>query len=149
MPPNLTMTMIATTKLGFSCLNSCFWCIRLSFKISFLLLNHFNIQLIIYIKVSKFFTTSHSEHSIHVHHSIEYLSHNNNYKATHSFFHLLPRLWNAIPIIDLHLSISTIKIKLKEYFYGIILYQTLIMRICVLFIYYIHVTISAIILLLQ
>ena len=50
-------------------------------------------------------------------HKLKHLSHTNNYNR-HSFFHRLPRLWNAIPIIDLHLSISTTKIKLKEYFWN-------------------------------
>ena len=34
------------------------------------------------------------------------------------FFHQLPQLWNAIPIITLHLPIAIIKIKHKEYFWN-------------------------------
>jgi len=34
------------------------------------------------------------------------------------FLHRLPRLWNSIPIIDLSLSLSTIKSKLKKYFWN-------------------------------
>ena len=50
-------------------------------------------------------------------HKLKHLPHTNNYNR-HSFFHRLPRLWNSIPIIDLHLSISTTIIKLKEYFWN-------------------------------
>ena len=48
-------------------------------------------------------------------HKLKHLSHTNN-SNRHSFFHRLPPLWNAVPIIDLHLPMSIIKIKLKEYF---------------------------------
>ena len=34
------------------------------------------------------------------------------------FFHRIPRLWNSIPIIDLSLSLSTIKSKLKRHFWN-------------------------------
>ena len=46
----------------------------------------------------------------------------NNTITANSYFCRLPmaRLWNALPFIDLTLSISVIKYKLK-YFYGIIL----------------------------
>ena len=44
-------------------------------------------------------------------------SHSNN-SIRHLFFHRLPRLWNAIPIIDLHLPIAIIKIKVKKYFWN-------------------------------
>ena len=43
-----------------------------------------------------------------------------NIISANSYFCRLPRLWNALPIIDLTLSISVIKHKLN-YFYGIIL----------------------------
>jgi len=33
----------------------------------------------------------------------------------HFFFHWIPHLWNSIPIIDLSLSLSTIKSKLKTF----------------------------------
>ena len=83
---------------------------------TFFLLNHLNIQL----KASIFFITSHSVHPIHVHHPVISLNtfHILIIINRYSFFHRLPRLWNAIPIIDLHLSISTTKIKLKEYFWN-------------------------------
>ena len=49
------------------------------------------------------------------------LCHNiySNTITANSYFCRLPRLWNALPIIDLTLSISVI-IDLNSYFYGII-----------------------------
>ena len=38
--------------------------------------------------------------------------------SRHSYFHRLPSLWNAMPIIDLNLSFSTIKWKLKAYLWN-------------------------------
>ena len=61
------------------------------------------------------FSTSNTRSSSNC--KLKHLSHTNNYNR-HSFFHRLPRLWNVIPVIDLHLSISTIKIKLKEHFWN-------------------------------
>ena len=61
------------------------------------------------------FSTSNTRSSSNC--KLKHLSHTNNYNR-HSFFHRLPRLWNAIPVNDLHLSISTIKIKLKEHFWN-------------------------------
>ena len=85
-------------------------CICLNFKTSFLLLNHlakystkgFNI-----LHHISFSTSNHIRHPT-ISFSIFLIQVNR-----HSFFHWLPRLWNAIPVIDLHLSISTIKIMLK------------------------------------
>ena len=75
-----------------------------------LLLNHLNMQL----KASTFFTTSHSIHPIHIHHPTISLN----------TFHIL-----IITLIDtnfslechpcyIYLRMSTIKIKLKEYFWS-------------------------------
>ena len=35
-----------------------------------------------------------------------------------SYFHCLPRLWNALPIFDINLSIATIKARLKAYMWN-------------------------------
>ena len=35
----------------------------------------------------------------------------------HSYFNRLPRLWNSLPVIDLSLSLPTIKKKLKQFFW--------------------------------
>jgi len=44
-----------------------------------------------------------------------------NNASHHSYFHQLPLLWNAMPVIDLNLSFPVIKNKLKSYStYGII-----------------------------
>uniref|UniRef100_A0A1X7TJ20 Reverse transcriptase domain-containing protein n=1 Tax=Amphimedon queenslandica TaxID=400682 RepID=A0A1X7TJ20_AMPQE len=36
--------------------------------------------------------------------------------ARHTFFHRFPRLWNSLPPIDLSLSLSSIKVKIKNFF---------------------------------
>ena len=41
-----------------------------------------------------------------------------NNTSRHSYFHRLPSLWNAMPIIDLNLSFATIKEKLKAYLWN-------------------------------
>ena len=43
------------------------------------------------------------------------LPHHLNNMSRHSYFHRLPTLWNAMPIIDLNLSFSVLKAKLKRY----------------------------------
>ena len=54
---------------------------------------------------------------LHMHHS-------SNTNRHFFFFHCIPRLWNSIPVIDLTLSVTTIKIKLADLF-GAILYRIL------------------------
>lgn len=103
-----------------------------------------NIQL----KASTFFIISHSVHPIHVHHPIVSL---NIFLIlitiidTHSFTDYLDFGMPSLLLIYIYLSPPS-KSNSKNTF-GIILYQTLIMKIHVLFIYYVHVT-SAIIFLL-
>ena len=41
-----------------------------------------------------------------------------NNTSRHSYFHRLPSIWNAMPIIDLDLSFATIKWKLKAYLWN-------------------------------
>ena len=50
-------------------------------------------------------------------HKLTYLHHLNNL-SRHSYFHRLPSLWNAIPIIDLSLPFQVIKSKLKIHFWN-------------------------------
>ena len=61
------------------------------------------------------FSSSHTRSSSS--HKLKHLFHTNN-SNRHSFFHWLPWLWNAIPIIDLHLPISTIKFRLKQHLWN-------------------------------
>ena len=112
-------SMIAITKLGFSCTLK-----LLPLMYLFELQDIISIYTVKSLKYSTkgfnilhhiSFSTSNTRSSSS--HKLKHLSHTNNYNR-HSFFHRLPRLWNAIPIIDLHLSISTTKIKLKEYFWN-------------------------------
>ena len=71
--------------------------------------NNFNIR--DYISFSTTNTRSSSGHKLlHMHHS----SNTNR----HFFFHRIPRLWNSIPVIDLTLSVITIKIKLADLFWS-------------------------------
>ena len=44
--------------------------------------------------------------------------HHLNNLSRHSYFHRLPRLWNAIPVIDLDQSFQVIKSKLKTHFWN-------------------------------
>ena len=41
-----------------------------------------------------------------------------NNTARHSYFHRLPSLWNAVPIIDLNVSIDVLKSKLKSFLWN-------------------------------
>ena len=41
-----------------------------------------------------------------------------NNMSRHSYFHRLPNLWNAFPIIDLNQSFQVIKSKLKKHFWN-------------------------------
>jgi len=41
-----------------------------------------------------------------------------NNVSRHSYFHQLPLLWNAMPVIDLNLSFPVIKHKLKSYLWN-------------------------------
>ena len=43
------------------------------------------------------------------------LPHHLNNILRHSYFHRLPSLWNAIPILDLNMSVCWLKSKLKSY----------------------------------
>ena len=43
------------------------------------------------------------------------LIHHLNNLSRHSYFHRLPSLWNAMPVIDLNMSFSQLKSKLKKY----------------------------------
>ena len=45
---------------------------------------------------------------------LKHLVHTNNLNRN-SYFHHLPHLRNALPVIDINLSIATIKAKLKEF----------------------------------
>ena len=63
---------------------------------------------------------------------------NNNNTSRHFFFNRIPRLWNALPPMDLSLSITTNKRKVYN-FYGHIFYLTFNMITCVHFIFYAHV----------
>ena len=42
-------------------------------------------------------------------------THHLNNLAHHSYFHHLPSLWNAMPVIDLNMSFALLKSKLKRY----------------------------------
>ena len=44
-----------------------------------------------------------------------YLNILKTYVSWHSYFHRLPSLWNAIPILDLNMSVCLLKSKLKSY----------------------------------
>ena len=59
--------------------------------------------------------------------------------SRHFYFCWLPRLWNALPYIDLNLLLPTIKNKLYN-FYGNILLVIFIVTLCVLFIMSVPVT---------
>ena len=61
-----------------------------------------------------------------------------NVITANSYFYRIPRLWNALPIIDLSLSLPTIKHKLII-FYGIILQIVLTLPVIVLCIFYVLV----------
>ena len=50
-------------------------------------------------------------------HKLLHMHHTSNMNR-HFFFHRIPRLWNSFPIIDLTLSLSTIKIKLTDYLWS-------------------------------
>ena len=63
---------------------------------------------------------------------------NNNNTSRHFFFNRIPRLWNALPPMDLPLSITTNKRKVYN-FYGYIFYLTFNMITRVHFIFYAHV----------
>ena len=68
--------------------------------------NHFNIR--DYISFGTTNTRLSSGHKLlHIHHTSN--------MNRHFFFHRIPRLWNSFPIIDLTLSLSTIKTKLTDY----------------------------------
>ena len=41
-----------------------------------------------------------------------------NNTARHSYFHRLPSLWNAMPIIDINTSYTTLKSKLKSFLWN-------------------------------
>ena len=85
-----------------------------------LLLNHLNILL----KASTFYSSyilQQLHFTVATFHLVQHLSHTNNL-TRHLFFHRLPRprprLWNTIPIINLHLPMVIIKLKLKECFWN-------------------------------
>ena len=63
---------------------------------------------------------------------------NNNNTSRHFFFNRIPRLWNALPSMDLSLSIATNKRKVHN-FYGHIFYLAFNMITRVHFIFYAHV----------
>ena len=44
-------------------------------------------------------------------------SHHLNNLARHSYFHRLPSLWNAMPVLDLNMSFALLKSKLKKHFW--------------------------------
>ena len=89
-------------------------CTFLSFKILCLLSNHLNFLLTILISetTSPLAPPTQDYHQaitelLHIHHASN--------MNRHFFFHRIPRLWNSFPIIDLTLSLSTIKTKLTDY----------------------------------
>ena len=46
------------------------------------------------------------------------LSHNSTNRSRHFYFYRVARLWNALPHIDLSLSLDTIKLRLKKFFWA-------------------------------
>ena len=46
------------------------------------------------------------------------LSHNSTNRSRHFYFYRIARLWNALPHIDLSLSLNTIKLRLKKFFWA-------------------------------
>jgi len=52
-----------------------------------------------------------------VHNKLKHHLHTSNSNRI-SYFHRLPRLWNALPVFDINLSIATIKARLKAYMWN-------------------------------
>ena len=61
------------------------------------------------------FTQGHTRSSTH--NKLKHRLHSTNLNRN-SYFHRLPRLWNALPVINTNLSIATIKAKLKKFMWN-------------------------------
>ena len=61
------------------------------------------------------FTQGHTRSSTH--NKLKHRLHSTNLNRN-SYFHRLPRLWNALPVINTNLSIVTIKAKLKKFMWN-------------------------------
>jgi len=64
--------------------------------------------------ITKYITFSHGHTRSSVHNNHLHTSNLNR----NSYFHRLPCLWNALPVVDTNLSIAAIKAKLREYMWN-------------------------------